>query len=139
MIRVTIYTIITIYRKFSSILSNKESTSNGGKKEQVNNVTFQDNKGIHINAYDQNQNKQTNDCISSIYSNIKKNANFVHYEKSDTVHNHLNNTHYERENYTKSKYDNQVKKRHSVSHQNSGTIVTDTVDNMNDTTKSISY
>ena len=138
MIRVAISTAIPLYRKCSSILSNKESTSNDGKKGQVNNVTFQDNNDIHVNAYDQNQNKQTNVSISSSYSNVKNNAGFVHHEKYDTAHNHSHDNHYEGEDYTKSKSDAQVKKRHSVSHQNSGTIVTDTTDNMNDTAKSIS-
>ena len=118
----------------SSILSNKDSTSNDAKKEQVNHVTFQNNKNNHFNAYNLNQNKQTNDYISSSYSNVKKSV-FVRYEKSDIVHNNLNDTHHKREDYTKSKSDTQVKKRHSISHQNPGTIVTDMINNMNDIAK----
>ena len=118
----------------SSILSNKDSTSNDAKKEQVNHVTFQNNKNNHFNAYNLNQNKQTNDYISSSYSNVKKSV-FVRYEKSDIVHNNLNDTHHKREDYTKSKSDTQVKKRHSISHQNPGTIVTDIINNMNDIAK----
>ena len=51
MIRVAISTAILIYRKYSSILSNKESTSDDSKKEQVHNINFQNKEDIHTNAY----------------------------------------------------------------------------------------